>query len=165
MSCTTVYAIFKTKVNVVSELKNSHGSGPAIWNYISIKLTGEKFNFFNSSNFWPLWKHKHLSKNERAVLLSTYDRSFISIDNLMIFSNACKQVSELIINNTDWDWNHFQSIGDIAEELSNNHDYRCKGICIGCTSVSDLWECEDIKNIETWEVYEEIDLFEARDKE
>lgn len=163
MSYTSVYELYRTKVSRISELQNSHGSAPAIWDYVSKKLTGENFNFFNADSFWSLWKDEKLSENEKAVLLSTYDNSYIATHKLLEFSEACKEVSELIIIHTRWTWNHFRDIGDIAEKLSKKHDFRLKGMCIGCTSVSDQWEYTDIKNnIQPWCVYDLITG--ARDK-
>ncbi|MCP5244820.1 MAG: hypothetical protein H6937_02170 [Burkholderiales bacterium] len=156
MSYTSVYELYSTKVKRISELQNAHGSGPAIWNYISNKLTGKDFDFFNADEFWSLWKDIRLDDNERAVLLSTYDRSYIEIDKLSVFSDACNEVSDLIITHTNWTWNHFADIGIVSRKLSDKHDYRCKGLCIGCTSVSDEWEFNDIESMSVWAVYEQI---------
>lgn len=162
MSTTNVYALFETKVNCIAELSNGYGSGMAIWNYISLKLYNEKFNTFSHDSFWSSYKSPRLDNDEKAVLLSTYDYAFIEIDHLAEFANACIKIHELIISTTEWEWSHFEAIGNLAHELDKKHDHRCKGLAIGCTSVCDPWEQDDIKNIKSWGVYEEIkDLKDA----
>ena len=68
MSCTSVYELYKTKVNCITELRNGHGSGPAIWDYISIKLYGKKFNMFNDEGFWPSYKDARLDDAEKSCV-------------------------------------------------------------------------------------------------
>lgn len=141
MSYTSVYAIYKTKAVCLTELKNGHGSGPAMWDYIAMKCTGKNLPMFGDVDwFWKLWKDERLSKNEKAVLLSTYDWSVVEIDKLEDFAKACEEIHSQIIDNTRWTWNHFSDIGKQALILSKKHDHRCLGLGIGCTSVSDLWE-------------------------
>ena len=76
MSYTSVYAIYKTKVTPIAELKNGTLTGLAIWDYISQRCWGRDFNLFadglDGSDFWALWKSSLLSRNEQAVILSTY---------------------------------------------------------------------------------------------
>ena len=161
MSCTSLYELFKTKANCIAELQNGSGSGPAIWDYTSIKVLGKKFDMFNDKEFWPSYKSDKLDDEEKAVLLATYDNAFIEVDHLMAFSEACKKVHALIIDTTDWGWSHFEAIGEAAAELYKDHDHRCKGMAIGCTSVCDLWEQEAIKNIDSWGVYEQLATMES----
>ena len=163
MSTTAVYALFKTKVICIGEFHNGHGSGPAIWNYISEKLYGEKFNMFDDNKFWPSYKSAKLSRDEKAVLLSTYDNAFIEVEHLSEFANACRKVHVLIISATDWEWSHFDAIGNAAEELHKKHEYRCKGLAIGCTSVCDIWEQENPEDINSWGVYREIKSMDNSD--
>lgn len=165
MSCTSLYELFGTKVNCIAELHNGHGSGPAIWDYISNKLRGKDFSIFDDDkNFWPLYKDARLDDDERAVLLSTYDRAFIEVDRLNDFAEACQKIHPLIIETTRLEWSHFEAIGKAAEELYRNHDYRCKGLAIGCTSVCDIWEQESTKDIDSWGVYAQIDAIKADSK-
>ena len=158
MSYSSVYELYKTKTISIKELRNGHGSGPAIWDYISEKFMGEKFPMFDDKKaeaFWALYKDGRLTEHERVVLLSTYDNSFIEVDNLQEFAKSCEIVSKLIIEKTRWDWNHFADIGKVAEAVSKKHDYRCIGICIGCTSVSDEWGYYK-KGDEVWGIYNQI---------
>lgn len=156
MSYTSVYKLYKTKVDCIEELKNSHGSAPAIWEYISQKLHGKRFNMFDSDKFWVSYKDVRLDEDEKAVLLSTYDNAFVEIERLSDFAVACKKLHDLIISITEWEWSHFQSIGEIAEKLYKKHDYRCIGLAIGCTSVSDPWEFADVATVDSWGVYQQI---------
>jgi len=162
MSYTSVYKLYKTKVSCIEELRNGHGSGPAIWDYISLKLYGKKMSIFEQDkNFWSSYKDQRLSEDEKAVLLSTYDYAYVGVDDLERFSAACKTVHKLILDKTDWDWSHFEKIGEISKCLSKKHDHRCRGLCIGCTSVSDPWEFEDVKNLKSWNIYRELNKTEA----
>ena len=164
MSTTNIYELFKTKVNCIDELRNGHGSGPAIWNYISEKLYRKQFNLMDDKEFWLSYKDKRLNDNEKAVLLSTYDRAFIEVDRLHEFAEACKEVHKKIIETTDWTWSHFEAIGLAADNLYKEHDARCLGLAIGCTSVCDEWEQEKRADIETWGIYEEIDEMNKQNK-
>lgn len=169
MSCTTVYEIYKTKASAIKELRNSHGSGPAIWNYISLKCTGKKFQWYpeeETKKFWPLWKSPLLNDSERAVLLCTYDMGYVEINKLYEFSAACFELHKKIIGKTDWTWSHFEAIGNEAVGLYAKHDHRCLGLGVGCTSVSDPWEFWKPKDDKAWRVYETIDaLHSATDEE
>lgn len=157
MSYTSVYAVYKTKATSLSEFGNGHGSGPAIWDYISIKLFKRKFSCFGDNDeFWKSYKDNRLSRNEKAVLLSTYDMAIVEVDHLEEFAAACKEIHDLIINETHWTWNHFKDIGEQAEALNKKHDYRCLGLGIGCTSVCDPWEPYNFEKNKSWGVYTEI---------
>lgn len=162
MSCTSLYELFKTKANCITQLRNGHGSGRAIWNYASLKVLGKKFDSFNDEDFWPSYKSDKLDHDEKAVLLSTYDNAFIETDHLPDFAAACRKVHRLIIETTEWDWSHFEAIANAAEELAKNHDPRCRGMAIGCTSVCDVWEQEDVKNIDSWGVYEQLEAMKQQ---
>lgn len=157
MSYTSVYELYKTKVNCITELKNGHGSGPAIWDYVSQKLHGERFNMFDNKKFWSSYKDSRLSEDEKAVLLSTYDNAFVEVERLDKFAEACKQVHALIIQSTEWEWSHFEAIGLAAQALYEKHDHRCLGVAIGCTSVCDIWEQKSPESIDYWGVYQQID--------
>jgi len=146
MSSTSLYEVYRTTVTCLEELRNSWGSAPPVWDYISLKCRGKNFMMYpEDKEFWPLWKSDKLTKNERAVLLSTYDNNFVETGRLMEFSVACKEVHDLILKNTDMEWSHWEAIGMEAEKLSKKHDKRCLGLGIGCTSVCDLWEQWDYK--------------------
>jgi hypothetical protein len=158
MSTTSVYALFNTKVTLLSELRNGHGSGPPVWDYISLKLTGEKFQMFDrvkAKAFWELWKDKRLNWEEKAVLLSTFDSAYIETEHLGNFADACRSVHKRIIEDTPWDWSHWELIAHEASALHLIHDRRCLGLCVGCTSVSDPWE--EFSNCEPWGVCGKID--------
>jgi hypothetical protein len=165
MSYTSLYEIYKTKAVSFKELGNEHGSGPAIWDYIALKCTGGKFPMFgaDTKGFWAPWKDERLSENEKAVLLSTYDQAVIEIDKLDIFSKACEEVHHKILSDSNWEWSHFESIGEQALSLYEKHDYRCLGLAIGCTSVCDPWEFwkPGEGEREPWYIYSEIEALKT----
>jgi hypothetical protein len=162
MSYTSVYAVYKTKASCLCELRNGHGSGPAIWDYIALKLTGKRLPIGNVDWFWKLWKDERLSENEKAVLISTYDWAVVEIEHLERFSIACEEIHNKIIDETDWTWNHFKDIGEQAKALNKKHDYRCIGLGIGCTSVCDPWEGHNFKKDESWGIYSYIDGLKSK---
>jgi len=156
MSYTSVYEVFKTKANCLTELHNGHGSGPAIWDYVSLKCNGVKLPMFGKLDaFWRLWKDQRLDKDEKACLLSTYDYAVVEKKYLFEFAKACHRIHDKIISETEWTWNHFSNIGDTATKLYDKHDHRSFGLGIGCTSVSDPWEFK-FNYKECWGVYELI---------
>ena len=162
MSSTSLYELFSTKVNCVATLRNGHGSGPAIWNYISLKVRGIEFSCFNDKGFWPCYKSDKLDDDEKVVLLATYDNSFVEIANMIEFSESCRKLHRAIIKTTTWEWSHFDAIADSAEKLATKHDPRCRGMAIGCTSVCDVWEQESVKNIDAWGVYGELEAMKTQ---
>lgn len=164
MSCTSVYAVYKTKAVCIGEFRNGHGSGPAIWDYISQKCLGEPFSMLNADSFWGLYKDKNLTDKDRAVLLCTYDMAYIERDKLLEFADACEQVHADIISNTGWVWNHFKDIGIAAKALADKHDHRCLGFGVGCTSVSDPWEGHNFMQGEAWPVYAEINSIASEEQ-
>jgi len=166
MSYTSLYAVYKTKAVNVEEFHNGSGSGPAIWDYISIKHDGNKMPMFgkNLDYFWDLWKDSKYDRDEKAVFMSTFDNALIEIDHLEEFSKACLKIHDNIIKHTEWQWNHFSDIGETALFLHRNHDHRCIGLGIGCTSVCDPWECWKPKEKECWGVYAEIDSLKTEKK-
>lgn len=158
MSYTSLYAIYKTKAVCIKELQNGWGTGPSVWDYISVKCNGDHFNIHGDDDkFWDLWKDSRLSDDERAVLLSTYDYAFVEVRYLEEFSKACKVVHPKIIDKTRWSWSHFEKIGECAAALYKKHDYRCLGLGIGCTSVCDPWEFWKPEQNKSWGVYDLIE--------
>lgn len=155
MSYTTVYELYKTKVNSIKELKNSHGSMPAICEYVSLKLYKQSFKSYEAekNGFWGSYRSKELTINERMVLLSTYDLAYIPTEYLYEYAEACEEVHKSILEYTTFGWSHFKDIGEIAKNLSGRHDPRLKGLCIGCTSVSDPWEFADVSKTPVWPVF------------
>lgn len=155
MSRTTTFALYKTKVTAIAEHRNGHGSGPAIWDYASLKALGKKMDLFNSDGFWSCWKSPLLDDDEKAVLLFTYDDAFVEFEHLEKFASACRKVHDRIIERSDWTWNHFAAIADDADKIRGKKDRRCRGMVVQCTSVADNWE-GDIKKLSPWGVYEAI---------
>jgi len=152
MSTTSIYSVFKTKANCIGELRNGHGSAIALWEYISQKYRGKRFDLFDhDDNFFDIWKTEGFSDKDKIVLFSTYDDAYVEIERLEEYAEACREIHDSIIRDTEWTWNHFRDIADIAEKLFISHDYRSLGLGIGCTSVCDPWMDFDEKKI--WGVY------------
>lgn len=159
MSYTTLYAVFKTKASEIVDLRNSWGSGPAIWDYVALKCTGKKLSLISTDLkwFWKLWESEKIDDDVRACLLSTYDYAVVEVDRLLDFEKSCQLVYQKIIAETAWTWNHFWSIGIAAGKLAKKHDHRCIGMGIGCTSVSDPWKSFDPEKNKIWGIYKSID--------
>ena len=166
MSHSTVYALYKTKAVALKELRNGHGSGPAVWWYVAKKLHGKDFNTMNPEDFWGGYKSSELDEAEKSVLLFTYDRMFVEVGELKRFSEACEAVHGRILEETDWTWSHFETIGREAKKLHKEHDYRCFGMTLDCTSVADYWKWAGKDDIaEACGVYEVINSLNQDDGE
>jgi len=83
MSYTTVKALWPgDKQEDLEELRNSHGSAPPIWNEMCKKYYGTEDHAYMSNGtfdlLWPRWKDLSIPKHQRAVLMMTYDRAYVS---------------------------------------------------------------------------------------
>lgn len=140
MSYTRVYAIYKTKVSEISCLKNSWGSAPMLWEYISQKYLGKAFNMADHNDgFWAVRKDPRMCRHDRMVFLSTFDCGLVDFELLGEYEQACREMSGKIAQGTKSEWNHFVAIAEAAKDMRKKHDSRCLGLGLGCTSICDPW--------------------------
>jgi len=155
MSYSYTVEVYNTKVNVIKEHRNSHGSGPAVWGYIHEKVFNKPFPSLEDPDWKGMSGSDKIDHHDLVCLGSTYDRGFIGIENLNSFAESARIVHNRIIENTSWTWNHFKGFAEDAEALAKSHDYRCLGMAINCTSVCDTWFSRDTLR-RKWEIYHEI---------
>ena len=143
MSYSTLYEVYNTKVNCINEYKNGHGSAPPVWSLISIKHLGREFKMWDdkeAKELWATWKRVDIPRHRRFGLLLTFDTGIIEPDNLNEASELAKKLHFDILENSEWDWSHWEAISGDLEKVAQKHDYRMIGVSLGCTSVSDPWE-------------------------
>lgn len=155
MSYTKINALYKTTVTTIDELENGHLSAQVLWGFISQKYRNKEYHV-DTNNFWPIYKDSRICDHEKAVLLSTYDWSYVAVKNLLMFAKSCHIVHDTIIAQSEYTWTHFKDIGNIATLLYKKHHRLCIGLCISVTSVYDIWRCYTLDEIKSWEVYNHI---------
>jgi len=152
MSYTKINALYKTTVTTIAGLENGHLSGSVLWGYISKKYRGKEYHV-DTDNFWSIHRDSRLSNHEKAVLLSTYDWSYVSVENLLRFAESCSVIHDTILAESEYTWTHFKDISEIGSRLYKKHHRLCLGLCISVTSIYDIWRCKPMNEIKSWEVY------------
>jgi hypothetical protein len=163
MSYTTIVHVFPNeKVECGEELRNSWGSAPYVWFYLGDKYV---INFSmhkdqSMKDLWKLWKIESVPFHQRAVLMMTFDRAYVSKEN---YERAANDIRLFLEDHNDPNVvNHWPRIAEIFE---SNPDV--PGIGLYCTSVSEnpfsgSWNDEkedyDPPNWdEVYEIYSELD--------
>ena len=144
MSYTTTYRLFKTKVTPIREHRNSWGSAPVVWDYMEAKyLPPQEFSRSitrGMQEVWDLYKDPRTLPCERFALLATFDWAYCSVDKL---AKGATLLEEFAVLSEAWApdrVNHWRAIAQDYRDTLAKPDHRLKGVCIGCTSVSDPWE-------------------------
>ncbi len=81
MSYTTIKSVWPgEKHEDLKELRNSHGSAPVVWDAMCQKYLGTKeFGYFTAiDDLWPKYKDESIPIHQRAVLMMTYDKIYVS---------------------------------------------------------------------------------------
>lgn len=170
MSYTTVLCLTpgNTTADAVTglkELRNSHGSAPVIWDAMCQKYYGTEPHAYmydgTMERLWPRYKDLGIPEHERAVLMMTYDRAYVSKAN---YERAATDIRKWLEGHPPKEGyiNHWNEIAGIFE---SNPD--CEAVGLYCTSVSENpfygeWneEAEDYDPIDwdsTFEIYSELD--------
>jgi hypothetical protein len=122
----------------MSELPNSWGSAPYVWEVIYRKYINDGGHFLiNGDRLWPLGGNKSLPNHERAVLLMTFDNFYTLRKN---FVRAAGDIRRFLEENPSppGNVNHWPAIADIF--LASAKKRSVPAIGFRCTSVSeDLW--------------------------
>ena len=158
MSYTTIKALWPgEKHEDYKELRNSHGSGPAIWDAMCQKYLGggKSWLFENWDHLWALWKNKTIPTHHRAVLMMTFDRAYVTKKDYPRAASGIRQFLKDFPPNPEY-VNHWSEIADLYEL-----DPDIPAIGLYCTSVSDD-PFEGEWNEET-EKYDQIDWSKCYD--
>jgi hypothetical protein len=158
MSYTTTYRLYRTKVVGINEHRNSWGSAPAVWSYLEDKyLPKQEFSRFGSGmkEVWDLYKDPRLSKWERTALLTTFDWFYCPVELLLDAADDLDQFHAAFQAAYPDRVNHWAAIAADYRTAADKPDHRMLGVCIGCTSVYDLWEEWSPKETKPWSIGEE----------
>ena len=144
MSYTTLYILNKKSVTSYKEYRNSFGSAMVLWDYLSIKYLGLKRMPYDENglqHLWDLANDSRLNQDEVIAHRMTFDYEYVPIDKLQLAADSCRTVfSKTLSLLGNERANHWYDIGDDLERLTeiklNRH---ARGVCLGCTSVSDPW--------------------------
>lgn len=136
MSYTTVIALWPGEKNEDFEkLGNSHGSAPPVWNSMCKKYYGTEDHayMFNGTlnRLWPRWKDLSIPEHQRAVLMMTFDRAYVS---KKYYARAVKDIDLFFKDfppNPEY-VNHWPRLREIYES-----DPDIPAIGLHCTSVSE----------------------------
>ena len=134
MSYTTIKAIWPgEKTEDLQELQNSHGSAPLVWDAMCQKYLGTSEFGYDSQidNLWPLWRDVAIPKHQRAVLMMTYDRAYVTKEH---YARAASEIRAFL---SDFPLikeraNHWPTIASL---FASNPDIPAIGLW--CTSVSE----------------------------
>jgi hypothetical protein len=134
MSYTTILHVFPNeKVECGEELKNSWGSAPYVWDWLIRQYINPDGNMMyekETKQLWKLWKQTDIPEHQRAVLLMTFDRAFVSKEN---YPRAAADIREFLKDYfNDKVVNHWPRIAEIFE---SNPDVPAIGLWL--TSVSE----------------------------
>lgn len=133
MSYTTIMEIYPNeKVECGERVRNSWGSAPAIWDFLSHKYLHlpRHAYFCNIEKLWPLWKNKRIPKCYRAVLLFTFDKIYVRKENYRRIVADIRKFSNVHDKEVVNTINTWPSIADIIETSD------APAIGLWCTSVS-----------------------------
>lgn len=110
------------------------------------------------AEIWALWHNKEIPNHTRFTLAATFDYSYCEIEKLeegaKLIEAFCAEAESFATDRV----NHWPAIATIFRESSAKHDYRAKGLCINCTSVSDIWEEANAERIKAraWGIFSEL---------
>lgn len=142
MSYTTTYKLFRTKVSAIAEHRNGWGSAPLVWDHLEEKyLPKVEFSRLVTGRMqevWDLYRDPRLSEHERFALFATYDWSYCEREHLSRGADLLDRFHEESSAAAPNRANHWASIA--ADYRNAGTDPRLLGVCIGATSVSDIWE-------------------------
>lgn len=128
MSYTTLLGIAEDySIIELAEYRNSHLGGSTIWNCYAKYLGLEYIPMFDMTEFWDVWKLKEVPLFEKIVLLSTYDRVYVSKGNLPKLIEAFVQFDKTYENN---------HIASYMKDIENNKD-KLIGVAWHITSITD----------------------------
>lgn len=168
MSHTTVKAIWPGEKHTDLEiLHNSWGSAPRVWKVLIKKYYGDE-HFLEPRMLellWPRWQDLSIPEHQRAVLMMTYDRAYVTKKD---YARAARDIREFLKDfPIDSGANHWPRLAEIFES-----DPDIPAIGLYCTSVSeDPFDGVYNEKTETYELdwgdcydlYEELDSLKCEE--
>ncbi len=157
MSTSDLYVLNEKSTRHLAEFRNGWGSAPVAWDFLATKYIAEKplysMDKGHMQKVWDLASDPRLELCERAVLMMTFDRSYVPTANLRDAAEACAKFGALIENGRSA--NHWPAIGEALRRAATMRLGRhARGVCLSCTSVSDPWgnPAEDWLE-DAWSIY------------
>lgn len=147
MSCTEI-VVFKECGNAeyYSEAKNAWRGAMAVWNTVNKKyLNGSANIFFDANPIWDLFKDKNVSRIDRIVLGSTFDKALINKESLREVIDAYREFEKE---------NQCTSLNEQADILEKILDECYIAVGFNQTSVNENPWVHDLYDEEKDEEYE-----------
>lgn len=154
MSHSTLWAVYRTKVVMLAEYKNGHGSAPPIWDLLwsTYVEPGYKLPLMQEKRLSELWKlgtDPAVAEHHRLALQFTFDRCVVPMALWSTMAAALRKCHSEIVGRalrwaplypgdkglepTEWTWSH---LPDIARHLETLADPSlipvCTPDCHGC---------------------------------
>lgn len=135
MSYTTVVALWPgERIATLKELSNGHGSAPVIWDALCQRYLGLRpFGWISSdlTKLWALWRDERVPLHQRAVLMLTFDRAYVTSDNYARMALDIRDCLRDLQPPSEY-VNHWPTIAALLADKP-----ACPAIGLHCTSVSE----------------------------
>ena len=145
MSYTSLYKVFKTKRVELAEFRNSQGSAPPVWGWLTEKfLPGTGYWFSNCDSLWKLALDKRVPLDVRLCHAFTFDYAVVLPEHFERMSQACAEMNNVLNEWPKWHncVNHWGAFSEFFKTCKVQHKItkRRFGIGMRCTSVTDMWD-------------------------
>ncbi len=149
----------------IIELKNSHGSAPVVWSKLCTAAFGcSEFGYWDGEyleKLWKMWNNHNIPKFERAMIMMTFDRTYVSKKH---FTRARRDILQFI-EKYPVDADRVNHWPKIAEIYGSDPDYIAIGIyhtSVGENPFQGDWDEEEEKyNTIDWgmayDLYDKLD--------
>ena len=156
MSTSDIYILNGKSTTHLAEFRNGWGSGPRCWDYLAEKYLGREGSagFADMQPVWDLARGDRLTHHERVALMMTFDWAYVPLNNLSDAADACEKFGAECEDGRSA--NHWPEFGAAIREASAmKHNRHARGICLACTSVSDIWcDISAEQAAKAWSIYQ-----------
>ncbi len=156
MSTSDLYILNAKSTTHLAEFRNGWGSGPRCWDYLAAKYLGRVGSsmMLDMQPVWDLARDERLAHHERVALMMTFDRAYTPIKHLSDAADACEKFGTECEDGKSV--NHWPAFGAAFRSASAMKFSRhTRGVCLNCTSVSDVWGRPSTDWLENaWPIYE-----------
>lgn len=155
MSTSDLYVLNQKSTTHLASFRNGWGSGPMCWDHLATKYLGEAVGMFGDMRrVWNLAGDDRLADHEKIAMMMTFDRAYVPLDRLTDAAEACEKFGLECEDGARVNhWPAFaKALREAAQQKFNRH---ARGVCLACTSVSDMWvepSADYLSN--AWSIYE-----------
>jgi hypothetical protein len=142
MSYSAIYLVYRTSVKRVAEFSNAWGSAPPLWDYLWKTRIDSQSSWLAHQEWEELWALVHdrsVPAEQRLCLAWCWDNGIVPLAKVHKMAQACDDVSDFLLANSKYKWNHWRSFGSTLRKCVKQSDKRILGIGLSCTSVADPW--------------------------